>query len=271
LMNPYGPGMIRYVFDATQHPVARSLITEFLPPTIRDPAGPWLFASWALTFLALQLGIRFQRRESIAVLLFAGFATVAARNVVWWGFLWAPLFVSAIGERWPSLSARAGGSPGGSPVLNALLAIIMLGTVTLALPWLRPVNPLLSADRQAYLEPINPIHAAQFLKSQPPGRVFAPMEWSSYLEWELEKAYPVFVDGRIELYPVAVWSEYFQIAQGQEEWAEILDRYQVAYVVIESSTMPGLASAAEKAPQWHLVHQDQIARVYARNIGRVPA
>jgi hypothetical protein len=169
-----------------------------------------------------------------------------------------------LADRWPSLAAAKREERAGSPALNGVLALMVFGLVVLALPWLRSVNPLLPADRQGFLEPSNPIGAAQYLRSQAPGRIFAPMQWGGYLAWELGRNYPVFVDGRIELYPVAAWSDYFKIAQGADEWASVVDAYGMNYLVVDPHTMDGLVRAVRSAPAWREMHHDEVGIVYAR-------
>ena len=51
------------------------------------------------------------------------------------------------------------------------------------------------------------------------GRLFNEMGYGSYLDWALYPGTQVFVDPRVELYPLAIWQDYLAIrdAHGYNE------------------------------------------------------
>ena len=58
----------------------------------------------------------------------------------------------------------------------------------------------------------------------------------------------LFIDDRVDMYPVQVSKDYVHLLQGGERWAAILDRYGVD-VVLWDRTLP-LAQLLELDSQW---------------------
>ncbi len=54
-------------------------------------------------------------------------------------------------------------------------------------------------------------------------RLFVTLPYASWFEYA-SPSNPVFADARIELFPDAVWDDYFAVADADEGWQDILDR-----------------------------------------------
>src|SRR5262249_40264353 len=67
-------------------------------------------------------------------------------------------------------------------------------------------------------------------------RVFSKLEWGEYLGWTLAPdGYTIFMDGRMELYPDEVWHEYMALMHGRWDCLDILDRYEVDFLVLDAN------------------------------------
>ena len=118
----------------------------------------------------------------------------------------------------------------------------------------------LAANQAAFRENM-PLDAVAFIKRQaPPGRLFNSYNWGGYLLWELPE-YPVFIDGRTDLYNDEVIDQWLRVVRGDPGWQEVLDRWDVRIILIEPS-MP-LVNQLENAG-WQELYRDEVAVVYRR-------
>ncbi|MBI4769118.1 MAG: hypothetical protein HY784_01565, partial [Chloroflexi bacterium] len=90
--------------------------------------------------------------------------------------------------------------------------------------------------------------------------------WGGYLTWALYPDYPVFVDGRTDLYEDAFLREYLRTAQGAPGWEATLERYGVRLVLVEADS--GLDRELGRSAGWTLAYRDELAVVYARTTAR---
>jgi hypothetical protein len=80
------------------------------------------------------------------------------------------------------------------------------------------------------------------------------------LLWELPD-YPVFIDGRTDLYNGDVIDDWLRIYNGRAGWQQALDRWQVRLALIEPAAP--LAARLESAG-WREIYRDELAVIYAR-------
>ena len=99
-----------------------------------------------------------------------------------------------------------------------------------------------------------------FQKTAPPGRIFNSYNWGGYLQWELYE-YPVFIDGRTDLYNDDLINQWLQVIRGEAGWQAALDGWQVRLVLLEPGT-PVVGQLAQNG--WNLLYQDERAVVYGR-------
>jgi hypothetical protein len=124
----------------------------------------------------------------------------------------------------------------------------------------------------AYIRQQYPLGAVEFLRAQrPEGQLFSTYAWGGYLIWALPQ-YPVFIDGRTDLYGDAVIGEWLDIMAAREgvgqpggeakpNWEDLLARRGVSQVLLE----PGqpLLSALARAG-WQTQYADELAVVMRR-------
>ena len=106
-----------------------------------------------------------------------------------------------------------------------------------------------------------PVGAVEYIRqAMLPGRLFNSYNWGGYLLWELPE-YPVFIDGRTDLYNDEIINQWLQVVRGESGWLEALDRWEVRLVLLEPrmpvvSLLPGQG--------WWLLYADGTAVVYGR-------
>ena len=105
-----------------------------------------------------------------------------------------------------------------------------------------------------------PINATRYLQENPGGNLFNEMGYGSYLIWALPDQ-KIFVDPRVELYPLALWEQYIDISNGVRS-LELLDAYGVDRVMLDTSLQPELAAVLEASPAWSLEYQDTHTEIW---------
>jgi len=68
---------------------------------------------------------------------------------------------------------------------------------------------------------------------RPDGKMFNSYNWCGYLIWSLPD-YPVFIDGRADLYGEALINEWWDVVNGNSDALLILDKYHINLVVLET-------------------------------------
>lgn len=255
LANPRGPEVIGYVFSLLGDPAVQSLIQEWQAPHPASFVGAAFLAYAGATAVTMLVSRR--RTDATELLTFAVFLVMAVgaeRHVAWFALVTTPTFVAAAAEiPWiRSLLARAE-TPA---ALNRGLLTGFGALVLAASPWLKPslpwpaaVRPLLSADT-----PVAALAAVQ-RDPDPPARLFHSEGFGSYLMWAAPER-RVFIDTRVELYPLEHWRRYGETSQGRGA-RETLDLHDVDGLLLDARRQAGLVDWALRSPHWLLRYRDR--------------
>lgn len=298
LLNPYLLGIYNYFFVATNDPIARAINIEWQAPTLNDGTGilfytnVFIFA--ASTYFSKR---RLRPTDLLLVAAFAYLSLTSIRNVIWWGWVTAPMVAAnfaAISAAWQTrtaVRAQAEGQQAGEeeapatrteiPVLNWLIAVLLVGGVLLFTPLWRPANPLVDDKAASAVSDNTPVKLARFVKeSKPPGPIFNYMEWGGYLEWELftwqttngvvrPQYGQMFIDGRFEARQISVWKDYLAISRGRTDWQKLLDeQYGANTLILNKEFHSDLIRFVSTSSNWRQVYSDSQGVVYVRNGAR---
>ncbi len=267
LVNPQGWQIFGYVLRLLNDQPIQQLINEWQPPTPAGYANSTFFASILLLLVAVTYA---QRRPSLTHLLvvtaFLWQAWHEQRSVVWYGCVSMPLLAEAL-RRPPAGRRRM--LPRRSWATAALAGALFL-PMLLAQPWLVRALPL-GPDYAALTLPPpapplvaseTPLGAAAWLAQHPGGQLFNEMGYGSYLIWAVPEQ-PVFIDPRIELYPLQQWQDYRAITQGQDALA-LLARYGADRVLLSQRGQPKLHALLAADSGWRQEYRDQQAELWTR-------
>ena len=226
--------------------------------------------AWLLLATLAAVGLSRRRVDLTDLLLAAGFTylgLVSARNVATAALFLTPLLTrhaaAAIDELHaarPRLAALLDPPPAqrAFPALNG--AILGLALLAVALKAWDAAQP---ATNERALATTVPVQAANFLlQAQPAGPMFNAYNWGGYLAWRLYPTYPVFVDGRTDLYDDALLREYLVAELGQPGYEQVLDRYRLNLVVVEQASP--LAQRLTGNPLWRVLYTDPVSTVFQR-------
>ncbi len=108
-----------------------------------------------------------------------------------------------------------------------------------------------------------PVDAVAYIQAnRPAGPLFNSYNWGGYLIFELWPDYPVYIDGRTDLYDDAFIRRYLNVVAANDGWQQTLDDDAINLVLIENNSI--LDKFLRISPTWREVHRDTVAAVYSR-------
>jgi len=87
--------------------------------------------------------------------------------------------------------------------------------------------------------------------------------WGGYFIWQLYPEYPVFIDGRADVYGDAFMDEFFSLywVQGKD-WQAMLERRGIRMVVLPPDAP--LVTALKEVPTWRQAYADTQAVILTK-------
>lgn len=267
-INPFGWRLWSLPFDTVGIEVLQNFIQEWQSPNFHMREVQPFLGLLLATFMAMALsGRRAQVTDVLMVGTFAGLALLAGRNIALYALVAAPILAehtSAILDRlatayprlrWTASSARFG-------LWKLSLNVLLLAVVTVA-AGLKMAIPLQPPLVEAAVARTVPVAAVEYLQAHPPtGRMFNSYNWGGYLVWTLYPDYPVFVDGRTDLYGDKILQKYLDVVRADQNWGQVLNDYDVNFIVVEFNSL--LAKLLVGDPDWSQVYADSMAIVFVR-------
>jgi hypothetical protein len=124
-----------------------------------------------------------------------------------------------------------------------------------------PLTPV--AGGNAFSPRVFPVQAVDWLEAHPPaGRGFNYFPWGGYVLYRLWPDVRVFIDGQTDFYGEALTREYEQVITLSDGWQAVLEKYDVAWVLIPPDS--GLARALHSGGAWSEVYADPTAVILER-------
>lgn len=260
-LNPSGPVMLAYPFKTVSIGALQDYIAEWQPPDFHSlQVQPF---AWLLLLTFGAVGASRRRLSLVDFLLIAGFAYMgflAGRNIALFA-LAAPMVLTRHAAPALDALARTVGFHPSPPrpvrrsqsilnlVLLAVVALAVLAKASLVLP--RAVN------EKHFAEAFPASAVASIRAASPPGRLFNSYNWGGYLLWALPE-YPVFIDGRTDLYNDEIISQWLQVVRAEPGWQDVLDRWDVRLVLLEPEMK---VIDALRGEGWQTLYQDKSAVV----------
>jgi hypothetical protein len=262
-LNPYGPSMLVYPFRTVGIGVLRDFIQEWAAPNFHS-AQTWPFA-WLLLGTLLVAALTSKKldwRDAIMIGGTAYSALLAARNIATFALVAAPLLAFYIdvglAERHLRLNSNRLTAQGTLLMFNWLMLVLVVMGVVSRVAYEFDPDRLERTRREIF-----PVGAVAYLEeTRPSGPLFNSYNWGGYLIWEA-RDYPVYVDGRTDLYDDAFLRGYMTIYYAQPGWAKALDDARINVVLVETSSP--LAQVLDLTEGWSRAYTDEQASLFVRN------
>jgi hypothetical protein len=214
-----------------------------------------------LAALAALVSLRRWRLQNVAcAAAFVALALMARRNVALLGLGVLPLLASGLqpGVAW--LNERLGSRRGVRPALSCALALFFVfETARVVTGRYYDAARLTRAFGMGQSLLLFPPGAVDFLQAEAPNaRVLNDDGLGGYLLW---RAYPprqVFIDGRLQVYPEAVYRDYQSTLDDPVAFAQVAARWGITAVLLAHPS-PGrleLAATIARLPGWRVAYLD---------------
>ena len=260
LINPQPIGALLLPFKTVGIGALQDFIQEWASPNFHE-----LYQQPMLWMLLLTLGVigwsrrRLDVSDAATLALFAYISFLARRNIGLFALVCAAILTrhgAALFERsrWGQRRLSRG-----SPILNAILLILIVLAASIKV--VVPLLPTAQAEAEMKLLPVGAVDWIE--QHQPAGAMFNSYNWGGYLLWRLWPEYPVYVDGRTDLYDDAFLREYMEITLARPGFEQILDQRRVGFIVVEKDTI--LPTFLATSDRWRLAYSDSLAVIYVRD------
>jgi hypothetical protein len=256
LVNPNGARLWVYPFETLGSSVQRDFIAEWFPPA-PDQVVFWLLL---LLIVAGLFGFMKAARRPTAteVLVFGGTAFgafLSVRNIPIFALAAAPIVARYLNDALPYRALRPDPDDDPSTRLQTIAAgaVITIGALVIAAGTL--------GDNDATIETEFPVAAVDWIEAtgRADARIFNAYNYGGYLIW---RGYPVYVDGRADVYGDEGLLQFGQTYFVRDDWQEPLDREAIDLVIVEANS--ALAFTLAEAPGWERVYEDPFTHVFDR-------
>jgi hypothetical protein len=275
LVNPNTVKMIPYAYQTVSIGQLQDFIQEWATPDFHNVQfHPFI---WLLLSTLAAMGLSRRRADwtdLTLVSLFGYLGLLAARNIALFALVAPPVLtrhaVAALDDlammpRLSWLAALTHTLPSPRPRhAQALFNTLLLVLVVIGAGAKVGLDLARIEDPEVWGLGL-PLEAAEYLQAHKlPGQMFNTYNWGGYLIWSLFDDKPVFVDGRTDLYAFhsQVLADYSQVHWIRPGWEQVLDKYDIGYVITERTGLLDMM-LAEKG-SWDVVYQDGLAVVYTR-------
>lgn len=256
LANPNTWHILVYPFETLTSPSMMQFIQEWFSPNFQQ--AEWM--PLAVLILALVAAPALARRPvpltRVLLAVFFGFAALRSmRHVPLFALTAAPLLAAQLAALTES-RREVQAAPRFARWLNPLL----LGLALLAVG-LRFVS-ILQEQPQSEAEMYPKGAADWIIENRPAGNLYNTYGWGGYLIWRLYPEYPVYIDGRADVYGDEFIYDYLRVYYGQPGWEEKLETASVRLVLVEVNS--GIAYALEDSEAWQPAYRDESAVIFIR-------
>jgi hypothetical protein len=102
------------------------------------------------------------------------------------------------------------------------------------------------------------------LDKHPPGPLMNHYNWGGYFIWKLYPQYPVFMDGRADVYGDAFMTEFGACYYLTDDWRKPLQTWGIRTLVLPPDAP--LITALRADPEWRQIYADSEAVVLTRTL-----
>ena len=263
-INPSGTRMYSYPLETVTAATFMRYVEEWKSPDFHQPHFQAVLILMLATFFFLAISNKRERPGRLLLLL----ATCSAmlrfgRNVPFFSLVATPLFAEHLwewvkGQPWSTrlfASTETETRKRSIPriAINSLIILVALSLCGLAARHAVAEQP--PTEAQEF-----PKAAVDYIQTQrPPQPIFNDYAWGGYLIWRLYPDYPVYIDGRADVFGEKLVEEFIEVNDGKPRWRELLQQYGAKTVLVKRDS--ALASLLGNDSRWQKVFEDKQAVV----------
>lgn len=265
LFNPSGPAIVRLPLETVSIGVLRDYIQEWQSPDFHQLN----VMPFAILFFVTMATLAFSRQpiavsDLLLVSVFGLMGLLAGRNIALFA-LAAPVVLTRhaapiLGELRKFMNIRPRKIKK-SAKWQAIANLGILGVLFLAAA--AKTASVIPAEVTQRVQAMHlPLGAVAYIQREhPEGNLFNSYNWGGYLIWTL-RDYPVFVDGRTDLYSDELLSQWLNIVGAEKDWQTYLDAWGINLILLEPHWP--LSKVLVENEDWNLLYQDEISVLYGR-------
>lgn len=282
-INPYGPGLLAYIFRYLQGTAVLEQTAEYASPIFHGQLQTTCFEA-LLLLLAVGLVLSKSRPalpQFLSCVIFAALGLAAIRNIPLFVVVALPVIAellanarllpggdaapeaaqwwNRLGERWQRLGREFDTTERRCTmhILPAVAVFVMAiaaanGGSLLGVPLLNsgfdPQNMPTSTLECLRQRNLNPAAGLNF------------DNWGGYIRYKA--GIPVFIDDRADFYGQRFYLEYGTVSMVSPGWREVLERHKIDWILFPKNSR--LAARLKEEPGWNLICRDAAAELFVR-------
>jgi hypothetical protein len=150
-------------------------------------------------------------------------------------------------------------------ILPAATAAAVFGILWTGAQGVQPGRPVSGRDCAAL-----PCHLAIFFEENPPPRnLYNEYALGGYFTNSIARETPVFIDGRLDVYPASVWTDYLLMQRGEKRLPDLIETYGIKTFALQTNKsfmnpLDLVFILGELEREYQLVHFDDFFAAYVR-------
>ena len=270
-LNPFGFDLLLFPFRVSAGTFS-TFVSEWGSPNLQY-FWPFRLDILFILFLLFFRGPQVSWTNRLFVLFFLNAAMVHARYVSIAGIFLTPFALATLAPVFDKVRTRIFGRQGESqlllskssgPITTVLLAFVLIFLAGAGIPGWGEISKEMFPLPKDYS-----VEAVRYLKQHPPaGNMFNQDDLGDYFLYALGPDFPVFIDGRLDMYGEDLLKDYMKISEVTEDTDRLLSKYNIDWVVFPLTKPLVLYLKATK--KWGEVYHDDQISILVRKVAERP-
>jgi hypothetical protein len=266
LINPVGFHLWSTNVDYLRNSYLVNHTQEYLSPDFHNSGFLPFLVMLVFTIVLFSRGWRkLQIAEGLLIAGWAAMSLYSARNIPLFAIIAAPI----LGEYLRGASGNTAIVKKGDQLIGNIEIQLrgflwpILFTACIVLLFISGKSMSILNQANILNPQVFPVAASDWLEENPiRGNVFNYFPWGGYLLYRFWPEQLVFIDGQTDFYGEKLTNEYGQVISAQNNWNEILEKYDVSWVIIPINSE--FDKALDQDPTWIRKYKDNTSVIYTK-------
>ncbi len=267
--SPSGPGIWEAIASLGSNAYITSKIPEYQSANFHLPE------TWPFIIILLLILVGFARStervswvDILLVAAFTGLAIYTSRMIPLFAIVVTPIAARVISDwtrnEYPQsrfLATEENISKTNSTANGLVWAVAIPLLAAVLLKSGQTIDPM--GQGNVFDQRFFPVKAVAWLEAHPQdGRMFNEFDWGGYLLLRLWPDQQIFMDGHTHIYGETLTREYEQVITLNTGWEEILQKYDVAWIIMRKNAP--LIRALSASDDWETTYEDSTTVILIR-------